>query len=369
MQWLKLYVEMLDDQKIGTLTDLQFRVWIEALLVARRADREGDTDVTVEGFAWVTRRNAVTPVLHETVKELTERGLVRMSERGTIVVCNFVKRQPTGSNSAERVRKHRAKKRAESGERPKPAAQSEPASNGVTPDVTQGVTQQKREGNALEESREEKNREEESTSGHAALPAVDAKADSAAGKAVLYSQAFEVAWSAKPSRIGGHDKRQAFHAWNARLKEGHDGAGILAGLIRYRKFVQALGKEGTPFVKTLETFLGPSLHFAEPWSIEEAQAGAKPQDDFREHQGRAALAWADVAQAIRQGQRPAKWSDPMTDECLTAIGGSIRQLGELPSSRVVDKQREFEKLFIAKARMKGVAAALTQSQTAAHNGK
>jgi hypothetical protein len=135
MEWCRLYGEMLDDPKVGTLDDASFRTWIELLMVATKADAGGNTKLTAEGIDWVLRRNASV-----TLHELLQRELVALNESNEIVINAWGDRQKKGDSSAERVAKFRENQRLRN--------------------ANADVTLQERDGNALDKSREEKSREE-----------------------------------------------------------------------------------------------------------------------------------------------------------------------------------------------------------------
>lgn len=140
MDWCRLYGEMLDDPKVGTLDDAGFRTWVELLMVATKADAGGNTKLTADesSINWALRRNASV-----TLQVLLQRELVTLNAAGEIVITEWEKRQMKSDSSAERVAKHRANQRLS------------------TTNVT--GTLQERDGNGLEEKREEEIREEPKT--------------------------------------------------------------------------------------------------------------------------------------------------------------------------------------------------------------
>lgn len=83
-----------------------------------------------------------------------------------------------------------------------------------------------------------------------------------------YPQAFEKTWAAYPKRHGGNPKHAALNAWRARQREGHSADEIHAGVVRYSRFIDATGKQGTEFVQQAKTFFGTSKPFLEPWDTE-----------------------------------------------------------------------------------------------------
>jgi len=109
--WIKLYTEILNDPKMGRLTDREFRVCINLFLMAGHTDHDGTLGSTAE-VAWALR----------TSDEIAERDLLGLSAVGIVtrrldgvwVVTKFSQRQqraPSDMPSAirQRVQKHRQK--------------------------------------------------------------------------------------------------------------------------------------------------------------------------------------------------------------------------------------------------------------------
>lgn len=119
--------------------------------------------------------------------------------------------------------------------------------------------------------------------------------DSGAGddseKKPPYPQEFELAWGKYPKRPGSNPKRQAFKAWKARTKEGHDPAVILAGVIRYAKFCQSTGKANTEYVMQAQRFFGPSCEFENEWS---------PPEPFPDRPRHSGFSEIDYSQGLKQ---------------------------------------------------------------------
>lgn len=80
-----------------------------------------------------------------------------------------------------------------------------------------------------------------------------------------YTHDFETAWSAYPKRAGGNSKKEAFKAWEARIKAGVPAEVMIAGVERYRAFCDASGSTGTQFVKQAASFFGPGDHYESDW--------------------------------------------------------------------------------------------------------
>lgn len=122
-----------------------------------------------------------------------------------------------------------------------------------------------------------------------------AQGESASGedseKKPPYPQEFELAWQKYPKRPGSNPKRQAFKAWTARTKEGHDPAQILAGVVRYAKFCQSTGKTNTEFVMQAQRFFGPSCEFESEWS---------PPEPFPDRPRHSGFSEIDYSQGLKQ---------------------------------------------------------------------
>jgi len=109
MPWFRMYWEMLDDPKIGTLDDATFRTWVEILCLACEAGNSGNTDLTVTETSWKLRRDVTV-----TVEKLLHVGVVTLQKRfngdETIFVTQWKKRQYQSDSSTLRVKIHREKR-------------------------------------------------------------------------------------------------------------------------------------------------------------------------------------------------------------------------------------------------------------------
>ncbi|MGI4812129.1 MAG: hypothetical protein ACRYGG_02120 [Janthinobacterium lividum] len=142
---------MLDDPKIGRLSDAEFRTWVELLMVATKADANGNTRTTESDLDWTLRRNASV-----TLHALLKSEIVTLNDESEIVINAWEDRQKKGDSSAGRVKKFREKQRLSN--------------------TNANETLQKREANALEESREEEIRKEKPTTKAQRVPRFDAQA-------------------------------------------------------------------------------------------------------------------------------------------------------------------------------------------------
>lgn len=102
MDWFRVYSDMPFDPKIGTLSDSQFRTWVELLCVAGKVSNGGETDLTTSEASWLLRRNVT-----DDVTELLQRLLVTKNGKEKLCITKWDERQKKSDNSAARVRKHR----------------------------------------------------------------------------------------------------------------------------------------------------------------------------------------------------------------------------------------------------------------------
>ena len=89
-----------------------------------------------------------------------------------------------------------------------------------------------------------------------------------------YSPEFQEFWEAYPPREGPNDKRRAFSAWKARLREDHTAEAMIAGARKYFADCASSEKIGTPYVMQASTFLGP----ADPPHFSVKEAPATPEN-------------------------------------------------------------------------------------------
>jgi len=92
-------------------------------------------------------------------------------------------------------------------------------------------------------------------------------------KAIDYTQEFEEAWAAYPKREGSNNKRKAFSAWNARLREGVAPEEMLAGVKRYAAYCAAKDATGTQWVMQAQRFFGTDREFENDWSVAQRPSG------------------------------------------------------------------------------------------------
>ena len=104
--WVKLYLEILTDPKMGCLANHLWRRTVECILLAGQQNDDGALP-PVEEMAWTLRLSQ--DKLLEDLHSLAEIGVVHEAQPGAWVVTHFAKRQapvPLG----ERVRVHRLRK-------------------------------------------------------------------------------------------------------------------------------------------------------------------------------------------------------------------------------------------------------------------
>lgn len=104
--WLKLYVEILDDPKMGTLQDRLWRRVVELFLAAKRYNRDGLLPDTGH-IAWMLHMDA--DLLDVDLQEIARTGIIERLENGWRVV-HFAERQDR-STAAERKQAQRDRER------------------------------------------------------------------------------------------------------------------------------------------------------------------------------------------------------------------------------------------------------------------
>lgn len=101
--WIKLHLEILDDPKMGRLSDRLWRRCVEFFLLAGKADGNTGRLPTVPEMAWALRADEQELVTE--LEALARVGIVRL-EGADWMVVNFEKRQK--SESYERVKRFKA---------------------------------------------------------------------------------------------------------------------------------------------------------------------------------------------------------------------------------------------------------------------
>ena len=110
-RWFRLYAEVLDDPKVQRLPPSLFKTWVNVLCLA--ANAKAGVLPPIDDIAFRLRLSA-----HEATQQIDElilAGLIDIGVNGEWTPHAWDKRQYTSDSSAERVRKHREKKKAEDG--------------------------------------------------------------------------------------------------------------------------------------------------------------------------------------------------------------------------------------------------------------
>jgi len=107
--WAKVYIEVIDDHKMGTLPDSLWRRVIELILLAKKNDKDGWLPGMIE-MSWALRMSAEQ--LEADLEKLHQVGIVEPKE-GNWYLTNFVKRQAF-EPVVERVRNFRKRNEKQS---------------------------------------------------------------------------------------------------------------------------------------------------------------------------------------------------------------------------------------------------------------
>lgn len=111
--WIKLYHEILNDPKMGSLPDNLWRRTIELFLLAGELDKGGEL-LDTAGIAW-TLRLSCNETLQKELQALQERNILTLQDNKIWFVTHFFERQKA-VDVGDRVKKfrEREKKKAES---------------------------------------------------------------------------------------------------------------------------------------------------------------------------------------------------------------------------------------------------------------
>lgn len=107
LPWIKLYCEILDDPKMGRMSEFVFARCIKLFLIAGREGKDGMLP-PVEDMLWTMRLDESKLLL--TLHELEEVGVTSQDPVGNWYIVNFQKRQSL-CDSTERVRAFRERKK------------------------------------------------------------------------------------------------------------------------------------------------------------------------------------------------------------------------------------------------------------------
>jgi hypothetical protein len=134
-RWFRVYDDILDDPKVQMLSPELFRAWVNLLAVA---SRNAGKLPAVEKLAFALRCSVSD--MQSRLDDLIMAGLIDILADGTREPHNWSKRQWKSDDSAERVRKHRAKKHAETSGNVAQAVTSGQVTQNRNADVTVTVT-------------------------------------------------------------------------------------------------------------------------------------------------------------------------------------------------------------------------------------
>jgi hypothetical protein len=113
-RWFRMYDEILDDPKVQMLTPDTFRTWVNLLAVASRNNGKLPPVATL---AFSLRMSVQD--MQAKVDELVLAALIDIGPDGSLSPHNWARRQWKSDDSAERVKRHREKKKqAETAEKP-----------------------------------------------------------------------------------------------------------------------------------------------------------------------------------------------------------------------------------------------------------
>jgi hypothetical protein len=130
-RWFRVYDDILDDPKVQLLSPELFKTWVNLLAVA---SRNAGKLPPAHQLAFALRLGAQD--MQSRLDELILAGLIDIAADGSMEPHNWSKRQWKSDDSAERVRKHRAKKSAETSGNIRQAVTETDGNDRVTVTVT-----------------------------------------------------------------------------------------------------------------------------------------------------------------------------------------------------------------------------------------
>lgn len=227
MDWFRMYGEFASDPKVQSMSESMQRRLMMLLCL-----RCSNTLVTLQDDEIAFALRISDDELAETKTLFLRKGFIDESWE----IANWDKRQFVSDSSAARVAKHRAAKK-QWGEQPSNVTVT--AQNRTYTEQKQNIT------------------------------------ETTTPPAAEYSPEFELAWNGYPERPGAN-KKNAYKAWNARLKAGVDFTQMTLGVDRYAYYCSVMKVE-PQFIKQPETFFGPSEHYLSDWKPVAASSGSKNQ--------------------------------------------------------------------------------------------
>jgi DnaD/phage-associated family protein len=123
--WIKLYDEILDDPKMGRLSDGAYRLCINLFLLANRQESRDGSLPDIEDIAWALRLS--NDEAQQYLAELERAEIITVTD-GSLKVTKFEKRQ-TAVSGKDRIKQYRERKRKEQFNEPE--TETEPKSNEI----------------------------------------------------------------------------------------------------------------------------------------------------------------------------------------------------------------------------------------------
>lgn len=106
MNWLRLYTDILDDEKIAQLSDNQYKIFTFLMLMACENESSGTITQDQQAIAW--RLRIPLHRIKSAVEKLKSLNIISI-ENNNITFINWSKRQYKSDNINERVKRYRQK--------------------------------------------------------------------------------------------------------------------------------------------------------------------------------------------------------------------------------------------------------------------
>ncbi len=106
MKWLRLYTEILDDEKINSMSDSTYKIFTFLMLLCKKKESRGILEMSVDEISWRLRVPKLK--LKKAINDLIKLEI--LSDKEPYYFINWQKRQFESDDINERVQRYRNKK-------------------------------------------------------------------------------------------------------------------------------------------------------------------------------------------------------------------------------------------------------------------
>lgn len=121
MEWIRLYTDILDDEKISKISDFSYKIFTFLLLLCRERESEGIIDMSVKDLSW--RFRLPENKIKKAIEQLQAMGI--LSSNLPLKITKWSSRQFRSDDAAERKRAQRERDRSRDRSQPCPVLETE----------------------------------------------------------------------------------------------------------------------------------------------------------------------------------------------------------------------------------------------------